>query len=148
MPIRLCITSLTIMLFIGCIPPSIEYGPRWSDIDGWAKLNLGMSRDDAIRAMGEPFLPEKAYYEGENEVQVFVFKIKPKFYWVKQNGIDRKPELLAKTAVWGDDYNLYCFFENKKLVRVLCPELAILEVQCMNAFDSLKAFKDANGPLK
>jgi hypothetical protein len=120
------------------------YGPRWIDYEGWGKLELGMSKNVVLETMGEPFMTEEANISGSSKSEILIFKVRAKSYIVRdqfkstaaQHGaiesamtkevnvsVDRKPEKFADINKWGDTFNLYCSFENDKLVRWLCPEL-------------------------
>lgn len=131
---------------------STKYGPRWSDFNEWGKLKLGMEINEVIMVMGEPYMPEKAYFDKADTIEVIIFKIKPKYYLVRKtlqdiysdlnrnviksgypildaenkiNSTDdqRKPEKSEIYNEWSNDsYNLYCEFLNRKLVKYYCKD--------------------------
>jgi hypothetical protein len=102
-----------------------KFAPRWADFDEWRNLNLNMSLSEVVDVLGEPFMTSEGYIQDANRIEVMVFKLKPKYADVpKSNNRDVKPSKeIPKTVMWGQYYDLTCYFENKKLVRwITTPE--------------------------
>ena len=126
-----------------------DYGPRWIDYDGWGKLEFGMSKQDVIQSLGEPYMPLEGLSQSQVKTQVLIFKIRVKYYPISEavqakkimvgaGGTpystdvtvwkSKKPEKFANTNIWSNEsYNLYCIFEDGKLARWRCPEAGVLQ---------------------
>jgi hypothetical protein len=134
----------TLVLFGGCTTETTNervYGPRWTDYRAWGQLTLGMSREATIGLLGEPYLPEGAASQSVSNTETLVFKIRPKFYTVKRlqtttvrsatsSDVEKTttareiyPEKSGDTELWGDLTDLYCSFQNGKLMRWDCPAM-------------------------
>jgi hypothetical protein len=111
------------------------YGPRWSDYRAWGRLELGITKQGIIDLLGEPYLPESGAQQPGGNMELLIFKIRTKLYKISEikyittagvTGIsatqtvpakDIYPEMSADTGFWGDITDLYCYFQNGKLVK-------------------------------
>lgn len=121
------------------------YGPRWTDYRDWGHVAVGMTKDQIIELLGEPYLPKEGFLQPGGNIEILLFKIRPKFYRVRQNdfkldvsgftngqvrplnasskGKEVYPEKSAETEVWGELVDLYCRFQAGKLIEYSCPAL-------------------------
>ncbi len=127
---------LAFLFFNGCASQSSnisDFGPRWADYNEWRDLHLGMTPKEVADTLGEPFMTSEGYYQNAKEIEIIVFKLRPKYFVVREQkvvrdlmtrefigesgAVTKPPKTIQDAMVWGDYYNLYCFFENSKLIR-------------------------------
>lgn len=123
---------LILIGFIGCTSTRVEslYGPRWCDYEEWKNLQLGMSKTEVVRTLGEPYISKVGYIAESKKYETLVFKIRVKYFktsslnYKKENMSSQemvihneiKPEKFANTEVWGEYFDLVCEFNDDVLV--------------------------------
>lgn len=114
---------------------NVVYGPRWTDYRSWGRLEVGLTRQATIDLLGEPYLPEFGTQQAGGTMELLIFKIRTKLFKVTEltnvstsgmTGNPTTPILISKevypdksgdTGVWGEISNLYCYFQNGKLMK-------------------------------
>ncbi len=107
---------------LGCKTVS-SYGGRWIDSDDWQQLKVGMTKNEVLSILGEPYMITEARKDSNSIIEIIQYKTRSKHTVVKQttggaNSAEIKPDKKSwKFTNWGEWFDFYCSFKDGILIK-------------------------------